>query len=238
MAPTTNFQNGFKQSIPIILGYFPVAFSFGVAATRYGFSPFEAVFLSIVVYAGASQFLALALLASGTPILISALTLLAMNIRHVLYGPALMDRVKGEKPTKFAWAWAFGLTDEVFGASISTLSKNNGRFSESWMFGIGIGAYASWVSGTAIGAYLGGSALENFPAIDAALGFMFPALFLSLLLSILTRVQMPVVIVSGIVTIALMLMVSGTWGILGGMITGALTGVFQAIWRKNLGTSA
>ena len=56
------FRDGLIASLPIVLGYFPIAFSFGVAATRAGFSATEAFALSLIIYAGASQFLALALL--------------------------------------------------------------------------------------------------------------------------------------------------------------------------------
>jgi len=70
------------------------------------------------------------------------------------------------------------------------------RFSERYMFGLGIGAYVAWVSGTAAGAFAGGGALEGMPAVSAGLGFMLPALFLALLLSILSRRQLPVILVA------------------------------------------
>ena len=98
------------------MGYFPIAFSFGVAATRAGLTAVEAFALSLIIYAGASQFLALALLTSGAPLLVSAFTLIAMNLRHVLYGPRPDEAAGREASTRQAWAWAFGLTDEVFGA--------------------------------------------------------------------------------------------------------------------------
>jgi predicted branched-subunit amino acid permease len=56
---------GVQAVIPLVLGYFPIAFSFGVAATRSGLTPLEAFSLSLIVFAGAAQFLAIALLASG-----------------------------------------------------------------------------------------------------------------------------------------------------------------------------
>jgi predicted branched-subunit amino acid permease len=64
--PATLLQ-GIRGALPIVVGYLPIAFSFGVAATGFGFSAGEAVLLSAVVYAGASQFLALPLLVGGTP---------------------------------------------------------------------------------------------------------------------------------------------------------------------------
>ncbi len=208
------------------MGYFPIAFSFGVAATRAGFTGLEAFALSLIIYAGASQFLALALLSSGAPVLVAAFTLIAMNLRHLLYGPALMREAGEGAATRHAWAWAWGLTDEVFGQALGALARGQ-RFSEPYMFGLGLGAYASWVSGTVVGAYAGGGALEGWPALNAGLGFMLPALFLALLLSILSRRQVPVIAVAGAATVAGTLALSATGGILLGMLAGAVAGVLR-----------
>jgi len=199
------------------MGYFPIAFSFGVAATRAGFTEVEASALSLIIYAGASQFLALALLSSGAPVLVAAFTLIAMNLRHLLYGPALMREAGEEATTRLAWAWAWGLTDEVFGQALGALARGQ-KFSEPYMFGLGLGAYASWVSGTVVGAFAGGGALEGWPAVNAGLGFMLPALFLALLLSIA---------VAAAATVAGTLALSATSGILLGMLAGALAGVIR-----------
>jgi 4-azaleucine resistance transporter AzlC len=220
------FAKGLAASLPIVMGYLPIAFSFGVAATRAGFTATEAFALSLVIYAGASQFLALALLSSGAPVLVSAFTLIAMNLRHVLYGPALMREAGDKATTRHAWAWAWGLTDEVFGQALGALARGQ-RFSEPYMFGLGLGAYAAWVLGTVVGALAGGSALEDWPALNAGLGFMLPALFLALLLSILSRRQLPVIAVAGLVTVAGTLAISATSGILLGMLAGAATGLVR-----------
>lgn len=220
------FLDGLAASLPIVMGYFPIAFSFGVAATRGGFTGVEATVLSLIIYAGASQFLALALLSSGAPVLVAAFTLIAMNLRHVLYGPALMREAGERAGTRHAWAWAWGLTDEVFGQALGSLARGQ-RFSEPYMFGLGLGAYAAWVLGTIVGAYAGGGALEGWPAVNAGLGFMLPALFLSLLLSILNRRQLPVIVVAGAVTVVGTLAISSTSGILLGMLAGAVAGVVR-----------
>lgn len=220
------FLTGLGQALPIVFGYLPIAFSFGVAATRIGLSPWEATFLSLVIYAGASQFLALALISSGAPVLISAFTLIAMNLRHVLYGPALMKEAGQKASRRHAWVWAWGLTDEVFGQALGSLARGQ-RFSEAYIFGLGLAAYAAWVIGTALGAVAGGGALEAWPAVNAGLGFMLAALFLSLLLSILSRVSIPAILVAAVVTVLGTLIWSGTAGILGGMILGALAGVVR-----------
>jgi len=224
------FRDGLWIAVPVILGYLPIAFSFGVAATRAGLTGAETVMLSVVIYAGASQFLALALVTGGVPVLVAAVTLTAMNLRHVVYGPALM-RQAGGPPTRMAWAWAFGLTDEVFGAALGHLARGRG-FSEAMMFGLAAGAYAAWVLGTAAGALAGGGALAGWPVLDAALGFMLPALFLALLLSILSRAALAVVLVAGCVTAAGSLAGHGTAGLLAGMLAGAVTGAFTGAGRR------
>ena len=221
-----SFLSGLSASLPIIMGYFPIAFTFGVAATRAGFTPLEAFALSLIIYAGASQFLALALLSSGAPVLVSAFTLIAMNLRHVLYGPALMRAAGREAGARHAWAWAWGLTDEVFGQALGALARGQ-RFSEPYMFGLGLGAYAAWVSGTVAGAFAGGGALDQWPALSAGLGFMLPALFLALLLSILNRRQLPVIAVAAVATVAGTMAISATSGILLGMLAGALAGLVR-----------
>lgn len=225
-SPGPGLGAGLAASIPIALGYLPIAFSFGIAAVQAGLRPVEAVALSLMVYAGASQFLALALLTSGAPILVAAGTLIAMNIRHVLYGPALLRAAGAAARTRTAWAWGAGLTDEVFAAALGRLARGE-PFSEAAAGGLALGAYAAWVLGTALGAAAGGGALAALPLVEAGLSFMLPALFFALLLSILTREALPAIFVAAGAAIAGTLLWSGTAGILCGMILGALAGTVR-----------
>jgi len=220
------FWAGLLAGGPIVLSYLPIAFSFGVAATQAGLTAAEAVALSVIVYAGASQFLAVALITSGAPVLVTAFTLMLMNIRHMLYGPALMKQAGPEAATRHAWAWAWGLTDEVFGQALGAMARGQ-RFSEPYMFGLGLGPYLAWTTGTALGASVGEGALAGYPALSAGLGFMLPALFLSLLLSVLMQRQLPVVAVAAGATVVGTLALSPTAGILTGMLAGALAGLVR-----------
>ena len=219
----STFRTGLAASVPIILGYLPIAFSFGVAAVGKGLSGGEAVALSLVMYSGAAQFVAITLLAAGVPFAVAALTLAGMGLRHVLYGPSLMRQAGAGARTGTAWAWSFGLTDEVFGAALADLARGR-RFSEPYMFGLGLGAYGSWVLGTGLGALAGGGVLEGWPAVSAGLEFMLPALFLALVVSMFSRRQVPVIVVAAAATIAVTLLWSGTAGLLAGMVAGALAG--------------
>lgn len=220
-------SDGFRAGLPIVIGYFPIAFSFGVAATALRFTTLEAVLLSVIIYSGASQFMALTLFSGGASAALAIITLLAMNLRHLLYAPALLDRAGDRARTRYGWAWAFGLTDEVFATTIGYLSRRDFDWSERWMLGLGIVGYLSWTSGTLVGALAGGGALAAYPTLDAALRFMLPALFLSVLLGILNRRQIPVVGVAAGVCVIVTFLSTATWGIVSGMIAGALAGMVQ-----------
>lgn len=222
-SPLANLRDGFVQSVPIVLGYFPIAFAFGVAATRAGLSAAETVMFSVVIFAGAAQFLAVTLVTSGAPLAVMALTLILMNLRHVMYGPVLMEKAGPGAPRKHAWAWAWCLTDEVFATMLGTLARGK-PFSEGLVAGVGLGAYLSWIAGTVLGVLTGAGALDAFPVLDAALGFMLPALFLALLLSILDRAQILTVAAAVIATVAGSVIISPTAGILCGMLVGAAVG--------------
>ncbi|HBV5798573.1 TPA: AzlC family ABC transporter permease, partial [Klebsiella pneumoniae] len=101
---------GIKDSLPIVISYLPVAFAFGLNATRLGFTPLESLFFSCIIYAGASQFVITAMLAAGSSLWVAALTVMAMDVRHVLYGPSLRSRIRSALDKKKTALWAFGLT--------------------------------------------------------------------------------------------------------------------------------
>lgn len=218
------FWAGLVAAVPIALGYVPIAFAFGVAARSIGLSAPEAFCLSLLMYSGGAQFLSLALVSAGASLPVAAGTLIAMGVRHVLYGPALMKRAGPVAPRRWAWAWTFGLTDEVFGSALGALARGR-SFSAPFMFGLALGAYGAWLSGTLGGALAGGSALQGWPHLQAGLDFMLPALFLALLLSILSRAQWPVIAAAAAVTVAVSLIWSATLGLLAGMVAGAITGL-------------
>ncbi|MCW2477236.1 AzlC family ABC transporter permease [Candidatus Symbiopectobacterium sp. NZEC151] len=193
-SPHATFAEGVISSLPIVIGYLPVAFAFGLNAVKLGYSPWEAVFMSCVIYAGASQFVITALLSAGMSIWVAAFTVMAMDVRHVLYGPALRHRILQRLPTRKTPLWAFGLTDEVFAAATARLAQNNRRWSENWMLGVAAASWISWACGTVIGALFGNGPLKEYPAVEAALTFMLPALFLSFLLASFKKRQSVVVV--------------------------------------------
>lgn len=223
-----SFRSGARASLGVTLGYFPVGIAFGIAAARAGFSPLEAGFLSAVIYAGASQFLVIALMGTGAPLIVTALSIMATNLRHVLYAPAILEKARERAATRHAWGWAGWLSDGAFGAAIIALNRSRAHFSERFMFGLGVGPYFSWLAGTVAGAVFSG-AVSGYPVLDAALGFLMPALFLAMLLALISRRTLGVVAVTILAAVPLTLFVSTTVGIVGGMVAGALSSLVD--WK-------
>lgn len=169
-----NTKDALKAGIPIFIGYFPAAVAFGILAKATGISLVHAFAFSAVVFAGASQFIALNLLATGMGPGGIILTTLLVNFRHFLMSTYLATRIR--EPRK-AWfiPMAFGVTDEVF----SVLSFTPGELTRGYVLALEISAYSGWVSGTLAGFLLGGF----MPAVlTQAMGVALYALLLAILM--------------------------------------------------------
>ncbi len=183
-------SKGLLDSSSIMLGYFPVAVSFGVAAVSADLAPWLAVLISVCIYAGASQFILLLLIAQHTDVITMVLIVIAVNLRHMFYGPALLSQftTADSGPRPYA-LMAFGLTDEVFAAARARLTTLSTEPKAYWYLGLQLGAYASWVAGTAVGAYVASDWLSHYPILQQTLAFVLPALFFALLLDMLGSVD-------------------------------------------------
>ncbi|QLK85214.1 AzlC family ABC transporter permease [Staphylococcus sp. 17KM0847] len=147
------FQQGVKDCVPTLLGYAGVGLSFGVVGVASGFNLFEIALLSTFVYAGASQFIIIALIVVKTPIWIIVLTTLIVNSRMFLLSMALSPMFKQSALWHRIGIGAL-LTDETFGVAITPYSRGV-RVEESWMHGLNITAYLFWILTSILGAVLG-----------------------------------------------------------------------------------
>lgn len=218
------FLRGLMDSLSIAIGYVPVAISFGLTAIHADMTPTMAILTSLLVYAGASQFILVSLVASGSAALSVIGIVLLMNLRHFFYGPALLARFGGAPRRYPMIALAAGLTDEVFAASISKLQRQAEQDRESWYLGLQLGAYTAWVGGTAAGAYFGQDWLRHSPILSQSLGFVLPALFLALLLEIRHVVAARVLLLAAIATLCALPFMPPYGAIMTGMAAGALVG--------------
>ena len=189
------FFQGLKASFPIVAGYLPIGFAFGVAAEGAQLGTFSAVFVSLFIYAGASQFALVGLLKDGVPLFSAALITISLNIRHFLYGPGLSRETEGFSLRERLYA-AFGLTDEVFAVAFSRIKDIPSESRFLWLMGLEVGAYSCWAGSTLAGSIGGNVFLNYYSFLRPALFFALPALFLSLLLIMLNKKTLLAVIIS------------------------------------------
>lgn len=221
------FWQGARDSQAIIFTYLPVSFAFGVSATQFGFSAWEALFLSCSMYAGASQFLVVALLGSGTSIWMTALTVIALDIRHLLYGPALYNLIQDKLNLKKTALWSWGLTDEVFASGMIRLSQRRQTWSESWMLGLSLFSWLAWATGSFLGGVFADQVTKMPQFLQAALDFLLPALFLSFLLAAFERKHSFIVCITLIISAIACYFIDLSAAIFIGILSGILAGLFK-----------
>jgi 4-azaleucine resistance transporter AzlC len=174
----TPWKQGVKDAIPLLGGYIPVAISFGLISVQSGFSVLETILISAFIYAGASQFLFVAMAASGAPLWLVVIMTLLINARHVVYGPNLSPYLNQDKK----WLpLMHGLTDQIFALAHARLPLLPDQARIGWYTGAAVLAWLSWIAGTALGAIAGGELTQRWPLINDILPFALPALFFVLI---------------------------------------------------------
>jgi 4-azaleucine resistance transporter AzlC len=171
-------MRGVRAGLPVAVGYVPMAMAFGVLATQTGLGFFQAGAMSMFVYAGASQFASLGLLAGGASALAIVLATLVLNFRHFLMSVALSRRLPLRQGTDhrarlLPLALGFGITDETF--VVASLEE---RLTARYFAGLIVTVYLAWLSGTLIGA--GFSSLIP-PVISRGMGVALYAMFIAIL---------------------------------------------------------
>ncbi len=158
--------------MPVLFGYVPLGFAFGMLFGQLGYEWYFATLMSVAVYAGAAQFMAVGLLAAGTGILEIGLATLLLNSRHMFYGLSMAARFP---PGGIARGYLiFGLTDETY----SLLSSMPASLHPATAFNVSVTALNQlyWVVGCTLGAVLG----TELPVNTEGLDFVLIALFVVL----------------------------------------------------------
>lgn len=152
MNPGTKLIQGIKAGFPIALSYFPIAIAFGALAVQSRLTWVEATLMSLIVYAGASQFVGVSMLLAGAGAAQIVITTLFLNMRHLIMSLVVNDQMRD-----FPQAWknllSFGITDETF--AMLTLGGSDDiqdqQLTPVYTAGLMGTAYLGWVSGTALG---------------------------------------------------------------------------------------
>lgn len=164
---------GFMDGIPLVAGFFPVAMAFGLMAKTANVTLVDTCLFSLMVFAGASQFMALDLIRAGIAMPDIILATFLLNLRHLMMSASLSVRLDGVKKALLP-VIAFGVTDESF----SVASLKSGKLSAPYLLALNGVSYCSWAAGTAVG-YLVGKVLPA--AVQDSLGVGLYALFMTIL---------------------------------------------------------
>lgn len=166
----TDLREGCAAAWPICLGFFPIGLSLGVLAQKGGLAPWQMALMSLLVFAGGSQFIAVAMIGSGASLAAIVSTTFMVNLRHLLMSSALSVHVPGVS-RRFLALFAYGVTDESFAVNMARF--NGGGWNCHRALVVNQTTNATWFFSSVAGAYAGQFIPAGSLGIDYALTGMF-----------------------------------------------------------------
>lgn len=220
------FIQGLKDGVPIGLGYFAVALSLGIIARNSGLNAIEGFVASILTSASAGEYAIFTLMGQHASYFQIAIMIFIANARYLLMSCALGQKLKPETSTLKRMGMGLGVTDEIFGISVS----QNPYLNPVYMYGAMISAIIPWALGTSCGILVG----EILPtSIVNALGVALYGMFIAIIVPPSKENRKIFIIVvtsfvlSYIASIVLKNISSGTRIII---LTIVIASVFSLIW--------
>lgn len=213
------FRAGIRSSVPACLGVIPVAMSFGLLAIQAGLSDIEAIFMSLMVMAGAAQLMAVSMITDGAAISAIILSTFFINLRHIVMSSSVMQQLKNSSlPERLLGS--FALCDESF--AIYSLSRDE---SYAFLLGANTALYGTFVLSTVVGCLMS----NILPQIVMnSFGIAFYAAFLGLLLPCVKHNirLIALVLITAALNWLLQCFLPASWSVILSMMSGALMGVF------------
>lgn len=226
MANNSKFIQGLKDGVPIGLGYFAVALSLGIIARNSGLNAIEGFVASILTSASAGEYAIFTLMGQHASYFQIAIMIFIANARYLLMSCALGQKLKPETSTLKRMGMGLGVTDEIFGISVSQTPYLN----PVYMYGAMITAIIPWALGTSCGILVG----EILPtSIVNALGVALYGMFIAIIVPPSKENRKIFIIVitsfilSYIASIVLKNISSGTRIII---LTVVIASIFSLIW--------
>ena len=177
-----SFYEGMRDTLPLIIGAIPFGIIFGTLSGGAGLCAAGALGMSLFVFAGSAQFVALGMLANGAAWPLIALTTLVVNFRHLLYTATLLPYLQ-RLPRRWQAVLAFGLTDETFAVAVRRWQAPGTRPDDHWyQLGSMLFMYVNWnlctIVGLVAGRLLAGIADWglDFAMLAAFIGMLIPYL--------------------------------------------------------------
>ncbi|MFO7684792.1 MAG: AzlC family ABC transporter permease [Desulfobacterales bacterium] len=216
------FVSGVRDTLPLLLGAFPFGMIYGALAMPSGLSPAAALAMSALVFAGASQFIAVGLVAVNTPVVIIVATTFIVNLRHMLYSATLLPHLK-QLPQRWRAPLAFWLTDETFAVAVGRYARGDSAGSAHWyQLGSSIAMYLNWQFWTLLGMIVG----DRIPdASNWGLDVAMPVTFIGMLIPFVRTRPMAVCVLTAGAAALLSLGLPYKLGILVSALAGIIAGM-------------
>ena len=191
-------DDGVKTAWPICLGYVPIGLAFGILAQKAGLRPSEIGFMSLLVFAGSAQFIAVSMVGSGAAIFPIIITTLTINLRHLLMSSSLALHLH-----RLTWSWlalfAYGITDESFAVNLTKFQNDQWDLQRALV--VNHASNATWIGSTIAGGYGG----QLIPAGALGIDYALIAMFLCL---VALQLRGPLYVITAIIAGALAVIVS------------------------------
>jgi 4-azaleucine resistance transporter AzlC len=216
----SEFVAGVRAQLPLLLGVAPFGMAYGAYAVETGLAAGLAQAMSVIVFGGASQFVAVQLIGSGVPAAIVVLAASLVNLRHMLYSASLAPYLD-HLAARWRWLLAYLLTDEAYAMAIRRYREAGDGPHPHWFFlGTGLALWATWQVTTAAGVLVGTAVPESW-----SLDFALPLTFLALLLPALKgRPAIVAAAVAGTIAVG-----GHRWPYATGLIAAAVAGIAAAV---------
>ena len=169
-----------RDTLPVMTGYLVLGAGFGILLNESGYGIGWAFFMSLFMFAGSAQYLAVSLMASRTSLLSAAMAILFVNARHLFYGISLVDAYK-DTGTKKPYL-IFGLTDETY-SLVTQNEPPEGLSRHQYCFLVTLLDHAYWIIGSVLGSLLGSALPLSFEGVEFVLTALFVTLFVEQWLS-------------------------------------------------------
>jgi 4-azaleucine resistance transporter AzlC len=210
-------------SLPVSVGIVPFGLVTGIAGVKAGLSAVEVTVMSVLVFAGAAQLVALQLIGAGASIFFVWLATLVVNLRYIMYSSALAKPLEALSGRMKLLA-AFLMVDQNFALALNQFGVLGPRLTPWFYLGMGVVLWMGWVVFTFLGAFLGARLPEAW-----SLDFAVPLCFLVLLVpAVQNRSGLLAALVGGLVSTALMGLPYRS-----GLFIGAIAGIWAGVWLEN-----
>ena len=175
----TTIRAAFLASLPVMAGYIVLGFAFGVLMENKGYGFLWSAFMSITVFAGSMQFVAVDLLGSGASLISAAIMTLLVNARHLFYGISMLQCYKGMGRCKPYLI--FGLSDETYALVVNGAPE--GTEEKRYYLFVTLFDQLYWIIGSITGGLVGAAITFNTAGIDFAMTALFVVIFTEQLLT-------------------------------------------------------